>query len=170
MAYTPIYTTVAKVRAESGLTNSTNIGDTRILDAVARSEGEIDAILTTLYTLPLADNNDNWTESAAANYLEGIATDLAVGILWMEQYGVESEGTSKDGKEKLDRIRGNSKKGIVGELEKLAKKIVKLIGSDGAELTSSTVQSPEGWPNNTTEDAEDEDAGGDVNFRISDKY
>ncbi len=169
MAYTYRYTVQAKIRSESGLTNTTNISTDRIDDVGSRSEGEIDTVLISLYTLPLADN-DAWAGSPAQEYIEMIATELAVGMLLVEQYGVESEGTSKDGYEKLDRIRGNSKKGIVGEFELLLSKKKILIGTDGAELTPSTTLSPEGWPTNLTESLDTEDAGGAIINRIDTKF
>lgn len=169
MAYTPKYTTVEKVRSESGLSNTTNISESRILDVVSRSEAEIDGVLKNLYVLPLSDNS-NWSGSQAAYYLEGIATELAVGMLLVEQYGVEAEGTSKDGYAKIDRIRGNDEKNITGELDKLADRVIKLIDSEGDELSQVDTGSAEGWPDSTTADEDNDDAGGDVLFRISDKY
>lgn len=169
MAYSPKYTTTTRVRNESGLTNSTNISDTRILNAISAAEAEIDGVLQVLYTLPLSDNS-NWSGSQAQYYLQGIATDLTVGMLLVEQYGVEAEGTSKDGYAKIDRIRGNEDKGIMGELEKLSDRVVQLIGSDGNVLVQSSTATIAGWPDSTTEDEDSDDAGGEVLFRISDQY
>ena len=77
------------------------------------------------------------------------------------EYGGE-EGLGKDGLSKVKEARSM--------LKAIRNEDIILLDSNGDELTLVVQESIDGWPDSTTKDADDEDAGGDVKFRISKQF
>lgn len=129
------YTTLAKVRAEAGLTGNSNIADSIVQIYQDASEDEIDGKLSRRYSLPLAEVPDDLANNAAT---------LGAGLLLLKEYGPEAEGTTKDGKMKVEQVRR--------WLEEIASGARSLIGSAGAEIAISAGIQARGFPDDEEDD------------------
>ncbi|MFA5174722.1 MAG: hypothetical protein WC438_06070 [Candidatus Pacearchaeota archaeon] len=116
------YTSIYKIRMESGFQNNSYIGSDLIdryrYEAEAQAEGE----LVGLYQLPF---------SSTPKLYQHIITLLAAGLLISKEYGLESDvDISKTGQRKIDRAEE-----LLG---KIRDGIIKLVGVDGTELSKRT--------------------------------
>lgn len=127
------YSTTANVRQEAGFTNNANVVDATINRHIAAADSRIDSVIVKLYTLPL---------SSTPAIIEMISRNLSAGYLLLEEYGTEAEGTTKDGNAKV--------KYAEAQLKMILEGLIPLVGSDGAELATSSSVQIKGFPNNTT--------------------
>ena len=127
------YSTEANVKQEAGFENNANITSATVNRHISAADSRIDSILTKLYTLPLSET---------PALIEKISRYLAAGYLMLEEYGTEAEGTSKDGQAKVNQAEAT--------LADIALGIILLIGTDGAELSTSSGITLDGFPNDNT--------------------
>lgn len=127
------YTTVEKVRDEAGFTGNSNITDTVILSYMSAANSHIDGILGRLYTVPLAD---------VPSIIELIERKLSAGHLLLDEYGVQAEGTSKDGNAKI--------KWAEDMLEAISNGVIELRDSSSELLTQNSRTGMSGFPNSST--------------------
>lgn len=135
------YSTIWAIRKHSGLVDNPFYSDFRIETKRRQAENEIDSVLASKYTLPLAE---------VPALITQICELLAAGYIDFEEFGKEGEGVK-----------------WLGEARALLRAIQKgdrlLIGSDGTELTRATkVGRLDGYPND-----EDTDV---AQFSMSDRY
>ena len=148
------YVTLVEIRKEAGFQNNFDIDDGKIDDRREDAESEVKGILhSTGYTLPLSD--------PIPKVVRNITRLLAAGYLLLEDYGVEADGTNKEGEKKLNLAEKM--------LEKIADKKIQLL-NQYLETAASQSTSLGGWPDNTTKDADPEDSGGKRIFRITEKF
>lgn len=115
------YVSIGRIRKESGFEGNDYIGDGDIGYYRDIAENEIKSKIITVYILPLIK---------VPEIIEGIACRLAAGYLLSRDYGVESDGTSKDGYKMIAEARKI--------LKEIQNKERKLIGVDGVELAQAT--------------------------------
>jgi len=131
-----------------------NIPDYVIEQYLAEAHDFINSKLYEKYSLPLA---------SIPPVLKIIEKKLAAGYLLDKEY-------SAGGDETEDSRGRRWIKWAEDKLKEIAKGELELLDSSGAPISQRTGASISGWPDDTTEDADDDDAGGDVNFRMSKKF
>jgi phage gp36-like protein len=147
------YCSVYDVREEAGFLNNPYVSDGRINLLILQAESEVKGSIAGRYSLPLSEIPD---------IIKTATILLAAGRLLYREYGYDTEGLAKDGLEKMKEARSI--------LKGISKGEIVLLDSDDSKLTQSSTDEAEGWPNDTTANANDDDAGGDVNFRISKEF
>ena len=121
---------------------------------LAEAHDLINSKLGEVYALPLSET---------PKVIKLIEKKLAAGLLLDKEYSVggeESEDTRgrrwiKWAEQKLEEI-------VSGSLE--------LRDSSGAVLSQKSEEGLDGWPDDTTEDADEDDCGGERNFKVKDEY
>ena len=147
------YCTLNQVLEEAGMVGNRFIAPERVSRLRANAESEAKGSLASKYTLPL---------SVVPDIVRDAVMLLSAGRLLQQEFGTDAEGTARDGAAKIKEGRG-----ILEDIREGS--IILLDGSD-AELTKTGNRGADGWPDSTTKDADEEDAGGGVNFRISQKF
>ena len=149
------YCSVYDIREEAGFVNNPYIGDGRIHAKRLAAEAEVKSSVAAIYSLPL---------SAECEIVGVITKTLAAGWLMWAEYGEEASGTSKDGMAKVEEARSMLKAIRNGSLPLL----------DASDSEPSKISSPlnqmDGWPDETTEDEDEDDSGGAIRFRIKKKF
>lgn len=129
-----------RIREAAGWEDNFYVSDTRIDEARSDAQGEIFAALRKIYTFPL---------TKYSSYLTRIVVDMAVGYLFIDEYGMDVENVAKDGYRRLDEARAR--------LEKLTNKEYVLYDEDeDSDQAQSETESPSYYPDDTTEDEDDE--------------
>ncbi len=149
------YCTIGEILEEAGLEDNRYLDMNYVYRTRKRAQQEVDGKLYDVYELPFSTTPDTIKE---------ITRLLAAGWLLYKEYGSEADGTSKDGMTKVKEARSWLKQIVNGDIV--------LRDSDGDALTrrGKSHSDLEGWPDNTTADADDDDAGGDIHFRIGDEF
>ena len=129
------YTTNALVRAATGMTDNTKITDTTVDAKIAFAQGTIDSYLGDVYTLPLA---------SVPSMISFIALEMASAMLYIDEYGEETQNLDKGWKKKLDQC--------FSMLEEIQARTLKLRDTDGTELADSDHFMPVGYPNDLSSD------------------
>lgn len=149
------FATLWEIRSEAGMQNNPELTDEIISDRRDDAESEVKGAITAAgYTLPFAADIPTPPTVKNATKL------LAAGYILLQDYGVLSEGSNKEGNAKV----------------RLAREILKQIRDrevvllDITEAQISAGNQIKGWPDDSTKDASAEDAGGKRIFRISDKF
>lgn len=145
------YTTLSEIRFEAGMQSNKYVTDVYIAECRLAAQAEIDAALKFRYTVPF---------DPVPELVSYIAKVLAAGMVLVREYGPQAEGTSKEGKNKLDEARDL--------LKKIQDGVIDLVDAIGNPISATNRVT--GWPNAETEDAEPEDGGARRSFRISDRY
>jgi len=127
------YSTTDNIRQEAGFTGNSNISDARIDTFKNAASSQIDGILGRVYSLPL---------SSTPGLLELIERKLAAGHLLLEEYGKQAEGTSKDGKAKVEWAED--------KLQLIEDGLIELRDSSGNLLTKATRVTLTGFPDDST--------------------
>lgn len=137
------YATLEEIRSESGFQASTSISDQKISDRRDDAESQINSVLRSArYTLPL---------DTVPAVIKNVTKILASAYLLIEEYGSGAEGTNKD---------GYTKKGLAdGILADILSGRLVLLDQEYSPL-ARTSSGFEFWPDDTTEDASEDDAGG----------
>jgi len=116
------YTSIYKIRMESGFQNNSYIGSDLIDRYRYEAEAQVEGELVGVYQLPFA---------STPKMLQHIVTILAAGFLIAKEYGMESDiDISKTGQRKIDRAEE-----LLGKI-KDGKML--LVGVDGSELNKRT--------------------------------
>lgn len=137
------YCSIFDIRSEAGFEENANINDGEILRERKSATDEVNSYLKRIYVLPL---------SYVPDLINDITCKLAAGRLLQKNYaGIEPMYESL-AKEKLKEARD-----LLAQLSQM--KIV-LVDADGNQLARVTTSSISGWPDATTKDADEEDAGG----------
>jgi phage gp36-like protein len=124
------YTTIQDVRVSAGVSDNTNFSDEYVGKKIDMAEGIIDGKLGDIYVLPLEEVPD---------MLKAIALNLSTAMLFIDQYGDETEGLGIDGQKMFDNTMDN--------LDLIWKQKVKLRKANGTELLRSSLMIPSGYPN-----------------------
>jgi len=152
------YCTVDDVRNNAGFDNNTYIPDAIIDGCRTSAQDFINGALSVAgYTLPLTDSYGNFFVPPSIKYL---TTELAAGFLLRKDYGVGADGTNKEGKSKIDWV--------MDILKKITDRELSLSDLENIALNQDTGMG--GWPDSTTKDQTEEDAGGGIAFSISHKF
>lgn len=91
------YTTVAMIRRDTGFADETKISDATIEEAIAEATTTINGYVSVAYVLPFAG-------STAPATIQTIATELAIVLLYINEYGEESQNTDKDWERRLNKV------------------------------------------------------------------
>lgn len=92
------YASIDEIRIEAGFQNNTDVTDQMIADRREDAESEIKSVLYVAgYTLPL--------QAPVPPIIKNITKLLAAGYLLLQDYGVLSEGTNKEGIKKISLAR-----------------------------------------------------------------
>ena len=146
------YCTINDILEEAGFLSNKYIEPDRIYRTRASAEAEVKGSISSVYTLPL-DKTCELTKI--------ITKLLAAGWLMWQEYGEEASGTDKDGIAKVKEARSM--------LKAIRSKSLPLLDASDTEPTKKG-SSLSGWPDDTTKDADDDDSGGAIHFRISQKF
>jgi len=134
-----MYTTVAAVRLATGFSDTAKITTARIEQYIGDADSTINSYLVSIYTLPLA---------STPSIIEMISRWLAIGLLYADEYGEESQNLDKGWEKRLAWAKEM--------LESIKKQEVKLVSESGAtagqELARATLMQPTSLPNDTTSD------------------
>lgn len=149
------YCSIFDIREEAGFVDNPYVGDGRIHAYRLSAESEVKASLGKIYSLPL---------SATCELVKVITKLLGAGWLMWAEYGEEASGTDKDGMAKVKEARSM--------LKAVRNRQLILLDENDNELGKLAIPEGQiqGWPDETTKDAEDDEGGGDVEFRISKKF
>lgn len=94
------YTTTTLVRSESGFDNNSDVTDATITSYINMAHGSVKGFVARIYDISALDTD--FTGSQAKDYLEGIETLWASGLLLIKEYGAEALDSDKDGYKKLE--------------------------------------------------------------------
>jgi phage gp36-like protein len=137
------------IRKSAGFKENYAIPDSRIDEARQDAQGEVWSALHMRYTFPLTRNS---------SFLRKIAEDLAVGLLFIDEYGLEVQNVAKDGYKRLEDARSR--------LDKLAKGIYTLYDEAEDEVQAQADRGTVSfYPDDSTEGEDDERI-----FAIGDKF
>lgn len=88
--------TIQQIRVSAGWQDNYYVPDSRIDEARQQAQGEVWAMLRNKYTFPLTRNS---------KFLERIVIDMAVGFLFIDEYGLDVQNVAKDGYKKIEDAR-----------------------------------------------------------------
>lgn len=88
--------TIQQIRVAAGWQDNYYVSDSRIDEARQQAQGEVWATLRNKYTFPLTRNS---------KFLERIVIDMAVGFLFIDEYGLDVQNVAKDGYKRLEDAR-----------------------------------------------------------------
>ena len=129
-----------RIREAAGWADNFYVADPRIDTARQDSQGEAWAALRKIYTFPL---------TKYSSFLTRIIVDMAVGYLFIDEYGLDVQNVAKDGYKRLESARGM--------LLKLVSKEYVLYDEDEEEDQAlSEGATPSFYPDDSTEDEDDE--------------
>ncbi len=147
------YCSVYDIREEAGFLDNPYISDGRIHLYRLAAESEVKGSIAAVYALPLSEVPDIIKEATIM---------LAAGRLLYKEYGSDTEGLAKNGIEKIKEGRGILKAIRDGNLI--------LWDSNDEELELINETNISGWPDDTTEDEDEDNSGGGIKFRISQDF
>lgn len=140
---------IMQVRVAAGWRDNYNIPDSVIDEARQDAQGEVWAALREKYTFPI---------TRKSSFLRRIVVDMAVGILFTNEYGKEVQNIAVDGYAKQEDARKR--------LDKLASGLYTLYDEiEEEDQASSDRGSVKFYPDDSTEDEDDERI-----FSIGDKF
>lgn len=131
-----------------------NLDDTTLITYVNEAHDYIIGKLAKVYSLPLA---------STPNILKLIEKRLAAGLLLDKEYSVGGDETEDSRGRRW--IKWAEKK-----LEDIVDGKLELVDSSGNAFTQLSSSGLDGWPDDTTEDADEDDSGGAIKFRIKKKF
>jgi len=120
------------------MTNSTNIPDAYITAKIEMAQGIINGYCGDVYAVP-------WTADTCPDTIKAIALNFVMGLLYIDQFGQETEGTGIDGQKMID--------GVTSTLKKIKSGVLRIFDSTGAEITRVVLRDPVGYPTQTSTDA-----------------
>lgn len=130
------YSTVQQVRDATGMQNATKIPDAYITLKISYADGVINSKIGERYVLPL---------SSVPDIIAFLSLEITVAILFIDQYGENSEDTDKGWERRL--------KFLMGQLEDLRTGKLKLINpTTGAEYPRTGLGQPSFFPNAASSD------------------
>lgn len=138
----PSYTTAAAVRTAGGFTNTTNITTATIEAYILDVGSVIDAKIGDAYLLPLPE---------VPEIIEMIARNLTKTLLYMNEYGEESQDSDK-GWEKLMKWCMDMLEDIRTQKLKLTYNTGSSTGTPGAEMPRSSLRQPNFYPTAASSD------------------
>lgn len=124
------YTNPTDVRTSTGTQDNSNITDTYVNAKIAMAEGIVNGKLGDVYNLPLEEVPD---------LVKAVALNLSAALIYIDQFGNETEGTGIDGQKLFDST--------MDTLDLIWTQKIKLRKSDGTELLRSSLLKPSGYPN-----------------------
>lgn len=137
------YCSISEIRSEAGFGDNSYINDGDLLKMRSKATNEVDSTLKLVYTLPLS-------------YVPEIITDitklLSAGRLLAQQYAGIEPTFEKLAKDKLKEARDL--------LKQITDRKLVLMDADGVQLERIATGKPSGWPNSTTADEDEDNAGG----------
>jgi phage gp36-like protein len=129
-----------QIRNAAGWQDNIYVTDAMLGQARSDAQGEIFSALRKVYTFPLTRNS---------SYLSRIAVDMAVGFLFIDEYGMDVQNVAKDGYRRIEDSRER--------LMKLSTKEYMLYDEDeDTDQGVSQVDTPSYYPDDSTEDEEDD--------------
>lgn len=140
---TGAYCSIDDIREEAGFGDNARINDGEILKMRDKSTNEIDSALKLTYTLPL---------SYVPEVISDICKQLSAGRLLFKQYSGIEPMYEKLAKQKLREGRDM--------LKKISERTLVLLDADGNQLARVATGKPSGWPDSSTEDEDEDNAGG----------
>jgi len=140
---TGAYCSIDDIREEAGFGDNARINDGEILKMRNKSTNEIDSALKLVYTLPL---------SYVPEVISDICKQLSAGRLLFKQYSGIEPMYEKLAKQKLREGRDM--------LKKISERTLVLLDADGNQLARVATGKPSGWPDSSTEDEDEDNAGG----------
>jgi len=123
------YSTVTRVRDETGFTNNTNIADAVIQGYLDQATGVVKSWASMRYDLNAFAVN--FTGSQGEQVLKRVEEMLASGWLLVKEYGADAEGGDKGGYKKLEKI-------AMTMLDAIAKGEMRLLDTNNQEFTVLT--------------------------------
>jgi len=138
------YSTTAQILEEAGFTGNTNISASKVTDYQSAATSQINGVLKRVYTLPL---------SSTPEIIRLIEQKLAAGHLMLDEFGVEAEGTDKDGQKKVDWAEQT--------LKEIESGLIQLVDANGDAFAKGSQVTMSGWPDNNT-DKDDTSNGDDL--------
>jgi len=93
------YGSIAQVRIGTGFNDVTNIPDATVQTALDYASALIDAKVGQQYTLPLSVGGTPTTP----DLIDGLANECASAIMYMDEYGEESQDTDKGWEKKWNK-------------------------------------------------------------------
>ena len=147
------YATTSQIRTEAGFEDDSDLADSFIAERRDNAESVVKGTLASAgFTLPLA--------TPVPGIVENVTKILAAAYILLSDYGVGADGTNKEGNAKL-KIANDM-------LKQIQQRRVELLNIQGSAIDQTS--QIRGWPDNSTKDADDDEAGGDVKFRMNKKF
>ena len=136
------YITKDEVRAATNMLNTTKIPDTYLDAKIAYADGAINGKIGERYTLPL---------SSTPNIIKFFSLEIAVAVLFMDQYGEDAADKDKGWEKRLNWI--------MKQLEEIRTGKMKLYNdTTGVELPRSSFGSMSFYPTATSSETSAEDS------------
>lgn len=129
------YTTVALVRAATGMTDASKISDATVQAKIDFAANVIDSKIYSVYKLPL---------SGTSNFIDLLCLEIAASLLYMDEYGEETENLDKGWKKRLDFA--------MAQLDDIQKVKSVLVDTSGHELDRNSIRQPVGYPDDASSD------------------
>lgn len=151
------YAAINDIRVHAGFQRSRGVTDAMIDMKRQAAQGAINSRLVGVYTIPFTD--------PVPALISDITIRLAAGWLLQEQYDPSSNAGQK-GRQMVESVTNDKN---TGDLDKLQKSQSVLTDATGAAIvTSSSASGVNGWPNDTTADADFGSGRGTRMFRVGD--
>ena len=130
-----MYSTIADVRAITGMSSSVKIPDATITAKIVAADAIINAKIGAVYQLPL---------SATCDMITMLSNEIASLLLTMDIYGEETQNTDKGWERKM--------KAFYNMLEDIRQLKMRLFDTNGAELSRITTRQPGFYPTDASSD------------------
>ena len=131
---------IQQIRVSAGWEDNFYISDSRIDEIRQDTQGEIWAALRKRYSFPITKNS---------SFLRRIVIDMAVGLLFIDEYGMDVQNVAKDGYKRLEDARVRLMKLAEGEYTLYDE-------SEEEDQTLSTRDTVDFYPDDSTEDEDDD--------------
>ena len=149
------YCSIYDIRRQAGFTNNPYISDALIIEKRSEAQARIHSALSGIYTVPFTEPINP--------LIQQVTRLLSAGYLLLTDFGPMTNNSTADGQKMIDQAEAI--------LEKLNTKQLVLVDSTGEDTSiAGTAGSYSGWPNGTTDTADESVGGSARSFRMSDRY
>jgi len=130
------YTDIASVRAATGMTNIANIADATITLKINAAAAIVNGKIGSAYQVPL---------TVACALITTLTTEMAAALLYLDQFGEESQNTDKGWQKRWDAYLK-----LLEDIRQLRTRLFS--DADGTELVRADTRKLQFYPNNASSD------------------
>ena len=140
------YTTIKEIRESTGFHDDDKITDEKITRYIKDADSVVNSYIGDVYVLPIALSG----VATVPDIIETISRQIAIGLLYSNEYGEESQDTDKGSEKRLNFY--------MKQLELIQKQKLKLRDDNGTEYDRTGFKSPSYYPTEESSEVDAEDS------------